>query len=124
MQSQQSKQEVNDTTIPKDVLKKFDDRKREELHSTIEDFYQLGGLTSPIDNLLESVQDLFNGIDSFDKTDLNEDGTPKRLYQMYTPDALSNKIFETFQLIRFLIDLNEKFERSPDNPQIKRNSIS
>lgn len=94
----------------------IEERQREELHTTIEDFYQMGGLSSPIDNLLDSVQQLFNGIDD-NSNELNEDGKPKRLYQMYSPDKLSDQIFGTFQLIRFLIELNEKFERSPDNPQ-------
>jgi len=114
MQTEQSKQEVKKT---------FDDRNREDLHTTIEDFYFDAGLSCPVSNLLDSVQHLFNGIDP-DAEELNEDGKPKRLYQMYSPDGLSNKIFQTFQIIRFLTELNEKFERSPDNPKIKRDSIS
>ncbi|MBC7745972.1 MAG: hypothetical protein H7096_12820 [Flavobacterium sp.] len=113
MQTEQSKQ---------DAVKKINDRQREELHTTIEDFYHMGGLSSPIDTLLDSVQQLFNGIDG--NSDPGEDGKPQRLYQMYSPDALSDQIFGTFLVIRFLIELNEKFEMSPDNPKIKRNSIS
>ncbi len=114
MQTEQSKLKIHES---------INDLKREELHSTIEDFYFEAGLSSPVDNLLDLVQHLFNGIDN--DTDHNEDGTPKRLYQMYSPDDLSNKIFQTFQTIRFLIKLNEKFDLSPDNPgKIRRNSIS
>jgi hypothetical protein len=126
MQTEQSKHDaVNETIIPEQLLKNIDYFHRKELHKTIDDFFFIGGASCPVSNLLDLVQNLFNGVDSIDNEELAEDGKPKRLYQLYSPDTLSDNLFMTFQLIRFLTKLQEDFERSPDNPRnIRLNSKS
>jgi len=68
------------------------------------DFFNIGGVSTPVEGILDLLNNLFSGNDSWENED---DGTSTPLYRVYGDQHIRDQVFITIETVKFLVNLND-----------------
>lgn len=83
--------------------------------STIEEFYNIGGIEMPILAITDLMQCMFTGVDpdAVPEGVAPKDAEP--MFKTYSTQTVQNIMFGAVETMRFLVQLGEDWRHHPDN---------
>lgn len=109
-----TKMSNNKVEIPTELEKQLADDRRNDLHKTIKDFYDMGGVITPVETVTDLLRVFFSGVDPQSEDD---NGKPLAQWKSWNDDYVSDLVYRSTEMIKFFINLNDDWDRYPENPR-------
>ena len=111
----------NTSNTPLSLTERFNDNSRKNFYDTIETFFDMGGVTEPVETITDMLNKIFT---AKDECETDEAGKPVPLYIACGEHYVSELIFRSTAMINFFVSLKENWDKLPENPVNQQNPLT